>query len=419
MRILYSSLFYLLLPFIFLRLLWRGIKAPAYRKRWHERLAFYSKSTNPGVVWFHAVSVGEAESVFQLVKCYQNIHPNDTVLITATTPTGSARVKDVMGEKVEHVFLPYDTPDAISRFINHFRPKIGVIMETEIWPNLFHHCGKNKIPLLIVNARLSENSERGYQKLHSFFSRILANVNVISTQSNTDKNRFVRIGANPEKVVTTGNIKFDLEIPADLIEKGKKIKKNIFNGRQVWIIASTHKNEEQHFLNIYKRIKRDYPSLLLLIVPRHPERFNEVAKLCEANQLKIVRRSHKKDCSANTDVYLADTMGELKMLYAAADVAFVGGSMVPVGGHNVLEPAVIGVPVMFGPYMANFKEISKGLLSLHAAVQCNNPKEIEKNLVKLIGENTFRQKMTEQAKKFVQANSGATQKNLQLIEKQL
>ncbi len=417
MRIFYSSLFYILLPFIFLRLLWRGIKAPAYRKRWNERLAFYSSSALSDVAWFHAVSVGEAESVFQLVKCYQNAYPDGNVLITTTTPTGSARVKAVMGKKVEHVYLPYDTPDTISRFIRHFRPKIAVIMETEIWPNLFYYCGKNRIPLLIVNARLSERSERGYRKLHTFFSRILANVNVISTQSSIDKARFIQIGAEPDRVITTGNIKFDQEIPADLIVQGQTIKNEIFCDRQVWIIASTHKNEEQVFLDIYKRIKNKCPDLLLVIVPRHPERFDEVDNICQAHQLEILRRSQGSSCTPDTDVYLADTMGELKKLYAAADIAFVGGSLVPVGGHNVLEPAAIGIPVMFGPYMSNFKEIETGLLSLNAAIQCKTPEEIEKNLVKLLGDSLFRKKMIDKAKYFVLENNGATRKNMTLIEK--
>ncbi len=417
MRIFYSGLFYTLLPFIFLRLLWRGIKAPAYRKRWNERLGFYPGSPFSNVVWFHAVSVGEAESVFQLVKCYQNAHPDDIVLITTTTPTGSARVKAVMGAAVEHVYLPYDIPSAVARFMGHFRPKIAVIMETEIWPNLFYNCGKNKIPLLIVNARLSDRSARGYQKLHGFFSSILANVNIISTQSELDKKRFIQIGAKIDQVITTGNIKFDLDIPDDLIVQGKIIKNEIFSNRQVWIIASTHKNEEQPFLDIYKRIKSKYPDLLLVIVPRHPERFNEVANLCQANQLEIARRSQDSTCTKDTDVYIADTMGELKKLYAAADIAFVGGSLVPVGGHNVLEPAAIGIPVMFGPYMSNFKEIEKGLLSLNAAVQCANPEELENKLVKLLDDQLFRQQLIDQAKHFVLANSGATRKNMDLIEK--
>jgi 3-deoxy-D-manno-octulosonic-acid transferase len=416
MRYLYTGLFYLLIPIIFLRLLWRGFKAPAYWQRWNERLGFYPSSPSISkVIWFHAVSVGEAESVFQLVSLVQQAYPNDRVLITTTTPTGSARVKAVMADSVEHVYLPYDIPGPLTRFIRHFRPKIAVIMETEIWPNLFFQCGKQNIPLFIINARLSEKSERGYSKLPAFISSVLANVNTIATQTKIDQKRFVRIGAAKDRVTTVGNMKFDLDIPAKLIREGQQIKTKLFSDRKVWIIASTHAGEEQSFLQIYKNIKERFPDLLLLIVPRHPERFNEVKNLCEKNQLRVALRSKQQSCFSQTDVYLADTMGELKMLYAASDVAFVGGSLVPVGGHNVLEPAVLGVPVMFGPYMSNFKEIELGLLDSEAAIKCKDVADIESKFSELLVNEQLREKMTKQAKGFVQSNRGAIKKIYALI----
>jgi 3-deoxy-D-manno-octulosonic-acid transferase len=415
MRAFYSLLFYLLIPFIVIRLLWRGIKAPAYRCRWRERFAFYHKKFAQGVIWFHAVSVGEAEALFPLVRQLQKQHPDIRLLITTTTPTGSARVKAVMEESVEHVYLPYDIPCAVNRFMQCFKPKIAVIMETEIWPNLFAHCGKNEIPLFIINARLSEKSARGYQKIPSLVLPALAQVKLIATQTQDDTNRFIAIGAEHEKVKTLGNIKFDVEIPRETIERGLQLKANLFVGRFVWLIASTHKDEEAIFLEIYREIKPKIPELLLVIVPRHPERFGEVKKLCEQHQLVVVMRTSGEACQQNTDIYLADTMGELKMLYAAADAAFVGGSMVPVGGHNVLEAAAVGVPVLFGPYMANFKEIAQGVLQQNAAIQCQDKDQIVSVITELHADPVYREQLTEKGKAFVRQNQGAISRICEIL----
>ena len=407
MRFFYSSLFYLLIPFILLRLLWRGIKAPAYRCRWLERFALYNKKFPKSVIWFHAVSVGEAEALFPLVRQIQKQHPDTNLLITTTTPTGSARVKAVMQETVTHVYLPYDVPDAVNRFMNCFKPKLAVIMETEIWPNLFIYCGKNDIPLYIINARLSEKSSRGYQKIPSLVHPVLAQVNVIATQTQDDANRFIAIGADCGKVLTLGNIKFDVEIPESTIQQGLQLKADLLRGRFVWLTASTHKDEEAIFLEIYKEIKPKIPELLLVIVPRHPERFADVKKLCEQHQLGVVMRTASDKVYAETDVYLVDTMGELKMLYAASDVAFVGGSMTPNGGHNILEAAAVGVPVMFGPHMVNFKEIARGVLSQDAAIQCQNKDELVNSIVALYEHPAYREALAEKGAEFVRQNQGA------------
>jgi len=390
-----------------LRLLWRGIKAPAYRYRWHERFALYNKKYTQGIIWFHAVSVGEAEALFPLVRQIQKQHPDVRLLITTTTPTGSARVKAVMQDTVEHVYLPYDVPDAVNRFMHCFKPKLAVIMETEIWPNLFLYCGKNDIPLYIINARLSEKSSRGYQKIPSLVHPALAAIKLIATQTQDDANRFIAIGADSEKVLTLGNIKFDVEIPQSIIEQGLQLKTDLFTGRFVWLIASTHKDEEAIFLEIYKEIKPKIPELLLVIVPRHPERFPDVKKLCEQFQLAVVMRTMESRVYLETDVYLVDTMGELKMLYAASDVAFVGGSMVSRGGHNILEAAAVGVPVMFGPYMHNFKEIARGVLSQDAAIQCQNKNDVVNAILALYEQPAYRAALSEKGMEFVRQNQGA------------
>ncbi len=419
MRAFYSLLFYLLIPFILIRLLWRSIKAPAYRDRWNERFAFYPQSHPKIDIWFHAVSVGEAEALFPLVRKLQHHHPDAKLLITTTTPTGSARVKAVLKDSVEHVYLPYDIPFAVNRFMQRFSPKIAVILETEIWPNLFACCGNYKIPLYIINARLSEKSSRGYQKIPSLVRPALAQVELIGAQTQEDAHRFIAIGAQYEKVKTLGNIKFDVEIPQLTIDQGRHVKADLFTGRFVWLIASTHKDEETIFLDIYKELKEKIPDLLLVIVPRHPERFGEVKKLCEGHHYNVAMRTSGATIQPDTDVYLVDTMGELKMFYAAADVAFVGGSMVPTGGHNILEAAAVGVPVMFGPFMANFKEIALGVLKQQAAIQCAHKDDIATAMMTLYTEPDYRQELIAKGKQFIEQNQGAIARIYAVLEKAL
>ncbi len=415
MRYFYTSLFYLAIPFILLRLFWRSIKAPAYRLRWRERFALYNKSYAQDVIWFHAVSVGESEALFPLVKQIQKLHPTANVLITTTTPTGSSRVKAVMKESVIHVYLPYDLPDAIGRFMRCFKPKLAIIMETEIWPNLYLACGKRAVPLYIINARLSEKSSRGYQKIPSLIRPVLAQVSLIATQTEDDAKRFISMGADNAQIKTMGNIKFDIKVSQETLEQGMQIKNDLFRGRFVWLIASTHKDEESIFLAAYQEIKKKIPELLLVIVPRHPERFSGVRKLCEQQQLAVVSRTTKEKVRVETDIYLADTLGELKMLYASADIAFVGGSMLPIGGHNILEAAAAGVPVMFGPYMSNFKDIARGVLATNAAVQCKDKETLIDSFLILYSQPLFRATLVENAKAFVINNQGATDKICKIL----
>jgi 3-deoxy-D-manno-octulosonic-acid transferase len=419
MRTFYSAVFYLIIPFILLRLLWRGIKAPDYRLRWRERFAFYDKNHPQGVIWFHAVSVGEAEALFPLVRRLQQQFPQIKLLITTTTPTGSARVRAVLGQTVEHVYLPYDTPDAVGRFMQCFKPVLAVIMETEIWPNLFTYCGDNNIPLYVINARLSEKSARGYQKIPSLIYPVIAKVKQIAAQTEEDAERFIACGAKPEQVITVGNIKFDLEIAEHIIDEGKRLKTTVFKDRFVWIVASTHKGEEQIFLDVYQQLKPKIPELLLVIVPRHPERFAEVSTLCSQNTLAVVTRTSDQPCNLDTDVYLADTMGELKMLYAAADVAFVGGSMVSVGGHNLLEASAIGVPVLFGSYMANFKEVAHKVLAHKAAIQCQDKAAIVQAIQVLYSDIGYRNLLIDNGKAFVHNNRGAVEKLCNMLAEEI
>ncbi len=419
MRHLYTLIFTLAIPFILLRLLWRGYKAPAYCLRWNERFGCYRKPSAQNVIWVHAVSVGEVEASLPLVRHFLKHHPQHKILITTTTPTGSARVLEVLMDTVEHVYLPYDLPVIIKRFINHFRPVMAIIMETEIWPNLLEGCDQNNIPVTLVNARLSDKSVAGYRLLPALIKPALASLDMIATQTSDDRNRYITLGASDERVQITGNIKFDMEIAKDLLQQSLQLRQTIFYGRLVWIIASTHKGEDEIFLDIYKQLKKQFPTLLLVLVPRHPERFGEVKSLCNKRRLRTLLRTAKMPCHDAVDVYIGNTMGELKLLYAAADISFVGGSMVPVGGHNVLEPAAIGVPVMFGPFMANFKEIAKGLLSRGAAIQCQDQEQIINAFRQLAEDQQQRQQLIVLGREFVSQNQGALKRVLALLARVL
>jgi 3-deoxy-D-manno-octulosonic-acid transferase len=418
MRFFYSAIFYLIIPFVLFRLYWRGRKTPEHRRRWHERFAFYRQLYPQGVIWFHAVSVGEVEALFPLVKAIQHQHSDTPILITTMTPTGSVRVKAVLGESVAHVYVPYDLPDAVQRFMRCFKPKLAVMIETEIWPNLFVYCGKHDIPLYIVNARIAARSVANYQKLSAFIHPALAQVNLIATQTEQDAEHFIAIGAIKDRVKNFGNIKFDVEIAQETIAEGLHLKADLFQDRFVWLVASTHKDEEAIFLELYKILKVQIPELLLVLVPRHQQRFAEVTRLCTQQLNTVVRSDHAKP-NAQTDIYLVDTIGELKMFYATADIAFVAGSMVSAGGHNILEAAAVGVPVLFGPYMTNFKAIADGVLKQQAAIQCQTREDVVQTVLTLYQQPDYRDELIARGKAFIRDNQGTVGRICQLLESAL
>ena len=415
MQNLYSFLFYSAIPLIISRLWWRSLKNPAYRQRIFERFGFYTQTYVQNVIWFHAVSVGESEALFPLIRLIQTRQPQFPILITTITPTGSARVQAVLGESVQHVYLPYDLPDVISRFLKVFKPKIAVIVETEIWANLFHACEKIQIPLYLINARLSERSVNGYQKIPFLVVPSLCAITQIATQTEADKNRFIEIGANPQKVKNLGNIKFDTTISTEILLEGKNLKNQIFSKRFVFLAASTHDGEEILLLDAYKNLKKQIPELILAIAPRHPERFSTVENLAKNLNLQTVTRTSNQPCENETDVFLIDTLGELKLFYATADLAFVGGSFAPIGGHNVLEPAAVGTPVLFGLEMKNFALIAEKMLTANAAIQCKNVAELENQIIKLYNQPELRKNLQHNAKNFVVQNQGATERIYQLL----
>ena len=409
MRYLYSGLMYLLTPFLLIRLLMRARKAPAYLTRWGERFGFYGKQPQ-GVIWFHTVSVGEAEAAFPLIKQVAGRFPKLDILVTTTTPTGSARVKTFLGQRVSHVYLPYDTPGAMRRFFRCFEPIVGVILETEIWPNMLYQAKRYGTPTLIANARLSERSAKGYSRLGGFIRHTLSTITHVFAQTDNSAKRFVALGLDPSKISVPGNIKFDMPYPAYLKEQAEVIRRDWFKQRPSWIAASTHEGEDEEVLAAFSLVKKQFPSVLLVLVPRHPERFNEVAKLCARRGFTVTRRTEQRKAQVISDVFLLDTIGELKLYYGTVDAAFVGGSFVPTGGHNMLEPAALAVPILFGPHVHNFTEISERLIDLHAAIQVNDANELAAQLIELLEHAERRDQMGAAGCCFVEQNQGTVKK---------
>lgn len=405
MRFLYSLLFYLFTPFILLRLAYKGRRIPGYRSRWRERFALQPiPERERNAIWVHAVSVGEVEAAVPLIRALQ---ARERVLLTTTTPTGSARVRALFGNSLTHVYLPYDLPDVVRRFLDGYRPRMAIFMETEIWPNLFAGCGRRAIPLYIVNARLTEKSARGYRRLRGLVAATLAHVATVCAQSQADAARFVLLGLPEERLAVTGNLKFDLTVPEDLPEQGRTLRANLFGRRPVWIAASTHAGEEEQVLEAFLSLRRDYPDLLLLLAPRHPERSPDIHALCKQRGLECATRSAGTPCTPDTAVFILDTLGELKLFYATADIAFIGGSLVPAGGHNVLEPAAVGMPILFGPSMHNFAEISRKLLTDEGAIQIHSHRDLAEQVSRLLADATARRQLGEKARLFLDANRGA------------
>jgi 3-deoxy-D-manno-octulosonic-acid transferase len=409
LRLIYTSLFYLLTPLILARLYWRGRKLPAYRQRWAERFGFYKTPASTGALWFHAVSVGEAEAAFPLIRRMQAHFPDLPCVVTTTTPTGSRRVTEMLGATVQHVYLPYDMPDSVQRFLAHFQPRLAVIMETEIWPNLYRGCRRAAIPLVIVNARLSARSARGYARLGALTRESLADVNCIAAQTEADQQRFIALGAHIGDIKVTGNIKFDIELSVD-VANAAMLRKNCFGTlRPIWIAASTHEGEETQVLDAFKCIRVDHPELVLIIAPRHPERFDTVAGQCRAAGWKLARRS-LAETAQDADVFLLDTLGELKQFYCISDIAFVGGSLVPIGGHNVMEPAAAALPVLVGPHLRNFKAAADTLLNAGGALLVHDASELALACSALLSDAGRRRYMGSQALAFVKAGQGALQR---------
>ena len=414
-RTLYTALFYLGLPLVAIRLWLRSRKAPAYAKRIGERFSYGMPSLQPGGIWVHAVSVGESIAAAPMIRALLQRYPQLPITVTCMTPTGSERIQALFaGEpRIQHCYLPYDLPCAAARFLDRAQPKLAVIMETELWPNHIHQCAKRGIPVALANGRLSERSARGYGRLRKLTAPMLAEMSLFAVQTEAEARRFRDLGARAETVEVTGSVKFDLTIDPQLLQRANELRGQWQAlERPVWIAASTHEGEDEVVLDAHRRLLANYPNALLILVPRHPERFNAVFELCQREGFATVRRSTGANVEANTSVLLGDTMGELLFLYALADSAFVGGSLVPNGGHNLLEPAALAKPVLSGPHLFNFLDIAAQLREAGALAEVDDAEGLAVEVQRLFELPRDAQRMAEAGLAVMRRNQGALQRLL-------
>jgi 3-deoxy-D-manno-octulosonic-acid transferase len=410
-RFLYSCLLHLAVPFILLRLYLRSRKAPAYAQRIGERFAFALPQVKPGGIWVHAVSVGESIAAAPMIRALQARYPELAVTVTCMTPTGSERIQALFGDGVQHCYLPYDLPCAAKRFLKQVQPRVGIIMETELWPNHIHQAARRGIPMVLANARLSERSARGYRRFAKLTGPMLSELDLIAVQTQVEAQRFLELGARSTAVQVTGSIKFDLAIDPQLVTDAAELRARWgATQRPVWIAASTHGGEDEIVLAAHRKLMQRFPEALLILVPRHPERFKAVHTLCQAEGFATLQRSTGAPVTAEISVLVGDTMGELLFLYALADCAFVGGSLIPNGGHNPLEPAALGKPVLSGPHVFNFLEISGQLKQAGALRMAEDADALAEAVAQLWSDAGQADAMREAGLDVLRANQGALQR---------
>ena len=407
MRRLYSIATYLLLPLVLLHLAWRGLRNRAYWQRWSERFGIAPKGVQPRGIWVHAVSVGEINAASPLIHALLDRYPKWPITVTTFTPTGSDWARRLFGSRVGHCYVPLDTPRAVGRFVKFLQPRLLVVMETEIWPNLYAAAERAGTPILMANARISENSLRGYQRWDKLTRLALGHISRIAAQSGTDADRLRQLGAPGGQIEVTGNMKFDLPAPDSLHDEGRELRRRWGPERPVWIAASTHEDEERQILKVHHRLRDRHPDLVLIIAPRHPERFDQIAHLIDQQGLEWTRRSEQANPTPDTQIYLLDTLGELMRFYAASDLAFLGGSLVPVGGHNVLEPAALGIPVLVGPHTENCAELVEKMLENGSALQLQDRRELKQAIFSLLEDQAQRDAMGRAGRALVHEGQGA------------
>jgi len=420
-RHLYSVFFYLLMPLILLRLLFRGMAAPSYRKRWLQRFGFFTPpELNKDTIWLHAVSVGETLAAVPLVKALQTKYPDHRLLITCMTPTGSERITAAFGDSVDHSYAPYDTPDAVARFLRRVQPKMLIIMETELWPNTVAGCYKRQIPVILANGRLSEKSARGYGRVPGLSAPMLGQLTAVAAQHGDDGARFTELGLSAKNLYITGNIKFDLDLSAEVKQSAEALRQQ-WSGttqRPILLAASTHRGEDEIILQAFGLIKQSVDNLLLVLVPRHPERFNQVGDLCREAGYSLARRS-SNDSVEQADILLGDSMGELMTFFGACDIAFVGGSLVTNGGHNMIEPAAWGKPTLSGLSVFNFAEVSRLLAEAGGLSLVEDAAALADATIELIENPEQALQMGQQAQRVAEANRGALERLLTVVDNSL
>jgi 3-deoxy-D-manno-octulosonic-acid transferase len=419
-RYLYILAVYLSAPLISLVMLWRGFRDRSYWTHFGERFGFGERLPR-GSVWIHAVSVGEVQASAALVTTLRERYPGIPVVVTTLTPTGAVRARSLFKDLAQVRYIPFDLPGSVRRFFKRVQPRLAVIFETELWPNLYHQCGRQRIPLVLASARISPRSVSRYRRLGSLFRDTLSRGVVVAAQGEGDADRFRSLGADPASTHVTGNIKFDFSVPLDIGERGRRLREFYAAGRPMWVAGSTHGGEEEIILEAHRIVRGADPRSLLVLVPRHPPRFDEVAYGLQRAGIRFVRRSQRLGekagaAATSADVLLVDTLGELLDFYAAADVAFVGGSLVPVGGHNLLEPAALGLPILTGPHNANSADIAKLLIARGAAEVVHDADELGGRVAMLLSDPDERDRIGTIARDSVDSNRGALAKLLGLIE---
>ena len=404
-RLLYSTLFALCMPFVFMKLLWRGFKAPEYRARRFERFGIFKTPDLNHSIWFHTVSVGELLAAEPIVRQIQARFPDRSIVMTTMTPTSSELLYKLFGDTVFHVYAPYDLPVCVRAFLRKVKPEFLVIMETELWPNMIHKASLTGCPVVVANARLSERSAQGYRRLRPAIGWMLNGLSLVLCQYQNDADRFRSLGIDASKIHVTGSVKYDIDVSPQVREEGRQIRVALSADQTIWIAASTHDGEDQFLLEVHRRLLEKHENLILVIVPRHPERFESVWQLARERGFLCHRRTQHTRPRPETQVFLVDTMGELMAFYEAANIAFIGGSFVEVGGHNPIEPAALSTPTVMGPHVFNFEAICEQLLQAEGMEQVNDIAELETVLsnwiqdpdrAKVVGDNAV--KVVEQGK---------------------
>ncbi|MFK8068162.1 MAG: lipid IV(A) 3-deoxy-D-manno-octulosonic acid transferase [Gammaproteobacteria bacterium] len=429
MRRLYSFLLFISLPVIFARLYFKGRLNPMYRQRWKERLAIIpeiKKNNSQKLIWIHAVSVGEVEATLPLVKKLFSEYSDLHIIMTTTTPTGAEtvarRYPEQFNKQIKHFYIPYDLTILINRFIKKINPDLLIILETEVWPNLIHVCDQKNIPVLLANARMSKRSAKGYKRFSSLSQPTFSKLNAVAAQTDQDAERIISLGAIADNVVVSGSLKFDQKLPVDINKRSLELRKKLGSKRPIWIAASTHEGEEEKILAAHAEVIKTLTNCLLILVPRHPERFDHVYNLCEKAGFKTNRRSVEKNNiqqQSDNQIYMVDTMGDLLLCYGAADVAFVGGSLAEIGGHNLLEPASLGIPVIMGPHTFKIEKIFQTFVDENAAVCVNNTGELADKILKYLENDQKRFATGKRARDLVERNQGSAQRHIDLIKEQL
>jgi 3-deoxy-D-manno-octulosonic-acid transferase len=416
LRFLYLLAVYLTAPIISAVLLWRGIRDRSYWHNFSQRFGLGPRATPHGV-WLHAVSVGEVQACAPLVVALARGHPQLPLTVTTFTPTGAARARALIGHLAAVRYVPFDLPGAVRRFLGRVEPRLAIIFETELWPNLYRECRRRRVPLVLASARLSARSLGRYQRLGALFTDAVSTASIVAAQGEGDAARFRALGAAPDSTHVTGNLKFDFELPEGLAERGRRLRTEYASGRPMWVAGSTHEGEEAAVLEAHRQVRARHADALVAIAPRHPARFAQVAQQLAQAGVAFVRRSDGGGAhGTDAEVLLLDSLGELLEFYAAADVAFVGGSLAPVGGHNLLEPAALGVPALTGPHTFNGPEVAQLLISRGAVRVVQNPHELGAAVSSLLADRHERERMGSLGRGSVEASRGALGRLLGLIE---